>query len=406
MLTGLGVVAANGLDAPAFWSSLCAGRSGLSRIDRFDASKHRMSIAGEVKDFDPARIPSRNVKVRRVARQTQFALAASLEALRDAGLTEESLVEAPQPTLLSVGTSTTAFEMIERAKEELDQRGPARVNPLLISYSQPNATATILMEYFAAPCQSLTFSSACTAGFDAVRAAFEHIRSGKCDLAIAGGTDAGVTSLAMAGFWSAGLLPDWQGEASQACRPFDRDRRGGVLAEGAAFVVLESASHALARGAQPYASLLGFGSSIDRPKTDPGAAFGDAMSSALSESCCLPQDLDCVLAHGPGDLIIDHLETEALRNQLGAHAYRIPVISIKGSTGNPLSAAGPLQLAACALAMRHSMIPPTVNHEHGDLHCDLDYNPGRTRSASIHRAMIDLHGMGGRNICALVQRYP
>lgn len=403
MLTGLGVVASTGHDAGSFWQSLCNGRSGVSRIGRFDTSRHRMAIAGEVKDFDATRIVSTTVKTKRLSRQTQFALSACIEAVGDAGLSREDLTECRMPILYAVGTSSSSFDLIEKAKDELDERGPTRVNPLLVASGQPNATSAALSAHFGAHCLTTTFSTACTAGFDAVLAAYECVRRGGCDIAIAGGTDALVTPLGMACFWSSGLLPDWTGEPSAACRPFDRDRQGGVLAEGAAFVVLESSTHALARGARPYATLLGFGSSVDAPGSDPGSGFGPAIATALSNAYCIPEDIDYVVAHGPGDPVIDQLETEALRRQLRGHAYRIPVTSIKGSTGNPLSAAGPLQLVTGALAMRNDLVPPTVNHEHNDAHCDLDYNPGRARSARLERILINLHGMGGRNISAVVE---
>lgn len=403
-VTGLGVLAANGTGRDAFWKSLCEARSGIGRVSLIDASRHPVDIAGEVKDFDFERFSKGKLPSKRVSRQTQLAIAGLHLAHADSGLPLEELARLTAPLCLSVGVSTTSLQIVEHSKEQLDQKGPARVPPHLIGFAQPNATAVALSKELGVPCQILTLSTACCAGLDAVLAAARVIETGQADVALAGGTDSLLTPLGLGGMWSCGLIAKWDGDPAQASRPFDLRRKAGVLSEGAAFLMLESEDHARARGAHVYLLLGGCGSSVDPDGGAPGTGFDSSMRQALGNTPCLPSDLDFICAHGSGDPVLDLQEALALKRVLGATATHIPTTSIKGCTGNPLSAAGPMALVACALAFEHDLIPPVANFQYPDPQCDLDVVSGQPRHIRARRGLLNLHGMGGLNLSVVVER--
>ena len=403
-VTGLGILAANGIGVDAFWSSLLECRSGIRRITLFDTTKFPNVIAGEVQDFRFEDFNRGRHAAHRLSRQSQLALAAAQLALEHGGISQDYLQRERPDALVALGVSTSSFDMFEKGKEQLMNRGPHRVNPFMISAGQPYASTSLLAEMLNLPCQCHALSSACTAGLDAIKVASDTIARGEVTFALAGGTDAFVSPLGIAGFLSSGLIPRWDGPPEKASRPFDRDRKGGILSEGAAMVLLEDLDHVVARGGRPLAELVGFGQSVDQVKTEPCSGFSEAMRRAIANACLLPEDIDYVCAHGPSDPVIDRAETLALKEVLGAHAYRVPTSSIKGCTGNPLSAAGPLQVAAAAMAIQTDTVPPTTNYEHSDIDCDLDYVPSAPRRASVGHALIDLHGLGGRNTCAVLRR--
>lgn len=403
VVTGLGVLAANGTGPAAFWKSLLAAESGIGPITLFDASSFPIHIAGEVKDFDLSHFVNGAFKAKRLGRHTQLAIAAFQQALQDAMLDRQALLShVPMP--IFVGVSTSAMEVIEHGKEQLTAGGPTKVSPHYLSACQPQAIASSLSAFLGVESQVQTFSTACTAGMNAVSAAVQLIRAGKSELAVAGGADAPITPLAVASFGTSGMVPLWADAPHKASRPFDRDRKGGILAEGAAFVVLENLEHALARGAKTYLEVTGGGTSVDTDRTEPGSGLSVSMSHALANAGRSPWDVDSVCAHGPSDLVMDRVETAAIKQVLGEHAYQVPVHSIKGVTGNPLAAAGPMQLVTCALSLHECLVPPTANYEHSDPDCDLDYVPQRPRAAEVHVAMINVHGLGGVNSSLVVER--
>ena len=402
-VSGFGILAANGIGPEAFWKSLVEGESGIGQISLFDASEHPIQIAGEVKNFVLADYCETPVKEKRLSRQAQFALAAVHMALRDAGLSKADL-QRGSPLPIVVGVSSSAFEIIEHAKEQLDERGPQRVSSHVVGSSQPHGVASVLSTVLGVPTQVLTISSACQAGLDAVAQGAEIIRSGKADIVIAGGTDAPISPLAVASFGTSGLVPQWKGDPRKASRPFDRNRCGGLLAEGSCFVILENFDHACARGRPPQLTLEGTAVSTDPINGEPGTGFALSMKMALANTSALPRQIGYVCANAPSDITLDRVETVAIKEVLGDHAFSIPVSSIKGVIGNPLSAAGPLQLAACALAFRHNLVPPTANYEHRDPQCDLDYVMKRARVAKVDMALINVHGMGGSNRSLVVER--
>lgn len=404
VVTGLGILAPNGTGVDNFWDGLLSRRSGIDWITQFDTSDFSVKIAGEVKGFDLRDyFPNGQFRPKRMGRHTQLALASTRLALQNAGI-EDDFLRKHSPITIMVGVSTSAFDIIEQGKDRMARVGPGRVSSYIVSASQPHAVANVIAESLPVATQSSTISSACAAGLQAIDAAASAIRLGRTEMAIAGGADAAITPFAVASFISAGLLPSANGNPAKASRPFDYRRSGGVMAEGAGMIVLENMEHAVARGAVPLAELKGYGTMVDTLGDRPASGLAQSMNMALANSGRHPSDIRYICAHGPSDPILDMIETEAIKTVFGRQAYDIPVSSIKGVTGNPLSAAGPFQLAACAMAIRESKVPPTANYEEPDPQCDLDYVPGEPRNAEISCALINVHGMGGGNSSLIVER--
>lgn len=403
VVTGIGVVAANGIGAEDFWKSLIEGRSGVGPITLFDASKLVTRIAAEVKGFDPKLHLPASVKWKRMARHTQFVLAAMDMALTDAGLGDTLATTTSRPVSVMVGVSSSAVQMVEMVAQGLVQREDRKMSPWLIWASQPHAVSVTLAEYLGVRAAAHTVSTACKGGADSVLAAAAAIREGRADIAIAGGTDASVAETSCSAFSAGGVLSCRNDDPQHASRPFDRDRDGGILGEGAGVVVVESLAHARARGAHIWLEICGGASCADTPGTPAGDGLGACMTISLANARLSGDAIDYVCAHGPSDPVIDRMETAMLRNTLGRHAYRIPVSSIKGVTGNPLAAAGPMELIACALAMRNDLIPPTANYTTPDPACDLDYVP-QARRLRIEHALLNVHCMGGGNTTLIVRQ--
>jgi 3-oxoacyl-[acyl-carrier-protein] synthase II len=411
VITGLGIVAPNGIGKDAFWKTLVLGESGIGPITRFDASRLRSRIAGEVKNFDPNQIPSAvRLKVRRKARHTQFAMAATAMALEDASIEMDpaSPMASPGAPLLPLflGLGCSSLEMISDDVTAIHEGGPRHASPYIISEAIPNSVTGAIAQMLGVPTQSFTYSTACAAGLDAVGAAYQWIREGKSDIAIAGGTESQLAMLPMANFDNAGMSSRRNEEPQKASRPFDLTRDSGVLSEGCGVVILENLESAMARGVEPYLEIRGYGNQTDPDPQKPGSGFEHSMRQALSNASWLPTDVDYISAWGPGHPVIDRIETEMIKKVFGKHAYRLSVSSIKGVIGNPISAAGPLMLAGCSLMFRHGLIPPTANYEVPDPECDLDYVPKVARPARVNRALLNAHGVGGANSAMVVQRVP
>ena len=401
VVTGLGVVAANGIGVDAFWRSLLEGRSGVAPITLFDASNLRTRIAAEVKGYNPLVHLPTGTKWKRMARHTRFALTALQEALVDAGLADGFLTP-DHELFVSMGVSISAMELIEDTTKKLVQNEPDRLPPWLVGVSQPNSVGSVLSAHLGTQVSLATTSTVCQSGLDALLTAADAIRSKRFEIAIAGGTDAPITFVTCATFNAGCMLSLRNDDPEHASRPFDRDRDGGLLGEGAGMMVIESLAHARARGARPWLELCGGANWSDSPGTQPAEGFGVCMERALANAGMRPEEIDYICAYGPSDPIIDRVETAMIRRVFGRHAYRIPVSSIKGVTGNPLSAAGPMELIACALAMRHHRIPPTANYRTADPECDLDYVP-QARHGRIERALLNVHGIGGGNTSMVVR---
>lgn len=405
VVTGLGVVAPNGIGRDAFWSSLLECRSGIKTITLFDAKHHSCRIAGEVRDFDPARHIGSDVSIRRLARQTQLALAAAQQSLTDAALKQEDLAsEFPIPLILGIGCAP--MDIIEEGMTRLLQRGPLKVPSHTVHSGQPHHAAIAITQNLPLLTQSLTVSSACAAGLDAIGLAADLIRQGKAEVALCGGSDAPINPMTFACLAKTGLMSLRNDHPEKASRPFDYDRDSGVISEGAGIVVLESLDHARSRGAIPWLEISGHSTLIDLDPDHPGFGLEMTMRQALANACKRPATVDYICAHGPGHPVMDRNETRTIKQVFGPQAHRVPVSSIKGVTGNPLAAGGVFQIVACAMAIRDQTIPPTANLEKPDPECDLDFVPLTPRRAKLDTVLINSHGLGGGNSTLIVERIP
>lgn len=403
VVSGIGIVAANGIGLDAFWKTILAGESGIGPITLFDTEELSTRIAGEVRNFNPQDYIDPALKPQRMARFTQLALAATRLAISDAGLNTAEMCRM-EPVAVVMGVSTSATDVIERQVLRIHLHGRKSASPFCAIASLPQAAGGAISSTIGARTQILTISTGCPSGLDAIAFAASQVRSGKFDLAIAGGADAPLTLLSVATFCASNTMSTRNDAPAKASRPFDLHRDGGVMAEAAGIVVIESLDSALARGRKPYLEIRGQGSCADADPRQPARGLMDSMLAAIANSGIRPSDVEHISAHGPSDPLLDRVETAMIKDVLGRWAYRIPVSSIKGVTGNPLGAAGPLQLAACALCMRDGLIPPTANYEAPDPQCDLDYAPGPPRRGHPRFALINNHGFGGSNSSMVVGR--
>ena len=404
VITGMGVVAPNGIGLEPFWESLLAGRSGVGPITLFDASDLKSRIAGEVKNFDPFDYIEPELKPKRMARHTQFAYAATVMALQDAGL-EVNAAMLPSPTPVVVGVSTSALDVIERVFADSNRKGLDAVSPIALPASKPQAAANTIADRIGAVAHAATVSSACPSGLDAVILAANIIRSGEAELAIAGGADAPITKHGFASFIATGLSSMRNGDPEKASRPFDSDRDTGVISEGAGMFVLENLDRALARGARIYLEITGYAAQRDRDAEQPGSGLRDAMNVALANAARRIDDVDYISAYGPGHPVLDAAEVRYIKEVFGERAYSIPISSIKGVTGNPLAAAGPFQIAACALSFRDQIVAPTTNLDNPDPACDLDLVPRRARRTKLECILMNVRGLGGSASSMVVERF-
>jgi len=405
VVTGMGVLAPNGTGLHSFWNSLIEGRSGIGPITLFDATGYKSRIAGEVKGFEPLDYIEADLKPKRMARHTQFAYAATMMALQDAGLDFENL-ELPSPTPVIIGVSTSAIDVIESVYRAVQNDTPNRAPTSSAAASIPQAAANLIADRLGTCANAATVSSACPSGLDAIADAAAMIRSGEAELAIAGGADAPITPLTMASFIASGLSSTCNDEPERASRPFDLGRDSGVISEGAGVLILENLERAEARGARCYLEITGYGKQRDMDASKPASGLEYSMLEALANSGCGVQDIDYISAYGPGHPVLDAAEVRIIKQVFGARAYAIPVSSIKGVTGNALGAGGPFQVIACALTLRDQLIAPTANYEVEDPACDLDVVPNRARRARVNRALVNVRGIGGSASTLIVQRMP
>jgi len=403
VITGLGILAPNGIGIEAFWESLLAGRSGIGPITLFDASDLESRIAGEVKNFNPLDYIEPELKPKRMARHTQLAYAAAMMALEDAGL-EISETDLPSPTPVVVGVSTSAMDIIERSISDFDRHGSNGMSPTAVGALTPQAAANVIADRIGARAHAATVSSACPSGLDAVAIAADMIRSGQAELAIAGGADAPITKHTFAAFTATGLSSCRNSEPEKASRPFDLERDSGVISEGAGMFVLEDFERAQARGVRIYLEIGGYARQRDRAPGDPASGLVDSMNLALANAGRTKEDVDYISAYGPGHPVLDAAEVRHIKEVFGDRAYSIPISSIKGVTGNPLAAGGPLQIAACALSFRDQIIAPTANYKTADPDCDLDFVPGRPRKLKLDCILMNVRGLGGSASSLVVDR--
>jgi 3-oxoacyl-[acyl-carrier-protein] synthase II len=407
VITGIGVVAPSGIGTEALWEHLITGRSAVRMIEGFDVSAHPVKIAAQVPSFN-ARHFLGPAKARGLGRFCHLSMAATRLAVRDAR-PPEGMLATPR-TGLYLGTSAGAIQVGEDQAEIFHERGPAGVRPTFAFAISPHSAATQSASEFGICGPIETICSDCPSGLDAVATAYRRIASGALDCALAGGADAPITPMLLAGFGRAGVLATGTAAPESASRPFDRKRSGFVLAEAGVMLVLEEAELAAARGARIYGEILGAGTGRDRPTYigdgDPsGQGYLAAAELAMQESSLDPVEIGVVNAHAPGVPRTDLAEIRALRALFGAAGRDVAVTSIKGGLGQPLAASGVLQLASTLLTFEHGWIPPTINCEELDPECDLDIVRGNPRRLTARHALVMSHGIGG-NTTALVVRSP
>jgi len=403
VITGLGVLAANGIGKEEFWRTLIAGESGIGPITLFDASEFKSRIAGEIKNFHGDDLMDGRIKARRLSRNVKIGVAAAEMAIKDAGLNKKILKDA-SPVPVIIGISLGGFDHIETQIRKIVKMGPNRVLPSSVEACIHLATASLIGAVIDVPAEISTLSNSCVGGLDAIAAGAELIKFGKAEVVICGGTEAPICPAAMAGFCAAGMVSQNNENPSTASRPFDLNRDGGILAEGSGIVILESLDHALWRNAACYAEIIGYGTARNVIDGVPGNGFELSMRKTINNAGLMPCDIDYISAHGPSDVVIDQSETEMIKRVFGSQAYSVPVSSIKAVTGNPLAAGGALQVISAALAIQHKLIPPTGNYTTPDPGCDLDYVVEGAREIDVRHILINSHGSGENNSSMIISQ--
>ncbi len=404
VVTGVGVVSPLGLDAPATWSSLLDGESGIARISSFDADGFDTKVAAEVTGFDPTDYVDRK-QARRMDRFVQLAAAATLEALEASGIgvTDANRERVSVMIASGIGGIITLSEQVG----VMDRRGPSRVSPFLVPMMLPDMASGQVSMLVGAKGPNYSAVSACSSGADTLGLAFEAIRRGDVDVALAGGSEAAVCPIGVAGFNSCKALSTRNDEPERASRPFDAERDGFVLGEGAAVLVLESMESAAARNAHVLAEMVGYGASADAHHITQPAPEGEgaarAMSAALDQASLAPDEIEYINAHGTSTPMNDRFETMAIKSVFDEYAYRVPISSTKSMTGHLLGASGSIEAAFSVMAIANSAIPPTTNLEFPDPDCDLDYTPNAARFGAVRTVMTNSFGFGGHNSSLVFQ---
>ncbi len=410
VVTGMGTISPLGNDLPSTWQGIVAGKSGVGPVTRFDVSEYKTKIAAEARQFDPNdHFPARDV--RRIDTFAQFALVAAREALKDAGYSAESFSNGlGERTAVIIGSGIGGMGTVTEQNRVLFERGPSRVSPFLIPMILPESAASMVAIEFGLKGPNMAVTSACATGANAIGEAYRMIQYGMADIGVCGGSEAGVIEIALAGFGAMRAISVRNDEPQRASRPFDRERDGFVIGEGAGILVLESLERALARGATIHGEVIGYSSNDDAyhiTAPDPDAAGATAcMRLALASAGLRPEEVDYINAHGTSTALNDATETRAIKEALGAHAYRVPVSSTKSMTGHLLGAAGALEAALTLRTLETGVLPPTINLEYPDPECDLDYVPNQARQASPRIALSNSFGFGGHNVCLVLKRWP
>jgi len=407
VITGMGVMTPLGLTVRETWENVLAGKSGVAPIQRFDAAALPVQIAGEVKNFDPAvYMPAK--EARRMARCSQLAVAAAVEALKDAGL-PTPLPNAEQAGT-AVGVGMGGLDWAIENSRKFWRQGLQGASPFSLVSSLPNMPSYHVSLLTGALGPVVNPVAACATSSQAIGEAAELIRRGRADLMVAGGAEGLVIDVAIAGFTVMGALSQRNAEPERASRPFDKDRDGLVFAEGAGIVILERLECALARGARIYAEVLGYATSTDAyhiARPDPEArGVQRAIRWALQDAGAAPETIDYINAHGTATPINDATETYAIKKVFGDHAYKLAISSTKSMLGHTMGAAGAIETIVTVMAMQTGIIPPTINLDNPDPACDLDYVPWQPRKAKIQRAVKNAFGFGGQNACLVLDHWP
>jgi 3-oxoacyl-[acyl-carrier-protein] synthase II len=405
VVTGVGMITPLGNDARSSWQAMLAGRSGIGRITAFDPSPYETQIAGEVKGFDPGNFMERK-EARRLDRFAQFAVVAAQEALADSGLNiQNGLTE---EVGVVIGSGIGGLSTLLEQTRLLESRGPGRVSPFALPMSIPDIAAGQVAIATGAKGPNMAIVSACATGSSVIGEAAETIRRGDAVAMIAGGSDAVILPITIAGFCAMRAFSRRNDEPERACRPFDATRDGFVIGEGCGILVLELLAHARARGARIYGEVAGYYATADAihmaAPAESGEGIGRAMRRALHKARMAPEEVDYINAHGTGTVLNDKNETAAIKQVCGEHAYRLAVSSTKSMIGHLMGAAGAVEGIACLLAMRDGLLPPTINYHTPDPECDLDYVPNVARPARVDVALSNSMGLGGHNACVVFCR--
>lgn len=406
VITGLGTLSPLGLDIESTWQKIKTGTSGIAPITLFDASEHETKFAAEVKGFDPESILGRR-DARRMDRFVQFAVVATQQALEDSKLKIDDSNRDRVGIL--IGTGIGGINVVLSEVETYRVKGPRRVSPFLIPMMLPDTASGQIAINFGARGPNLAVSSACATGTNAIGEAYKIIQRGAAEVMITGGTESAVIPLMMAGFNAMNALSRRNDDPQRASRPFDKNRDGFVAGEGSAVLILESESHAKARGATIYGEVLGYGLTDDAyhisAPAENGAGAAICMKNALADAGLEPNQIDYLNAHGTSTQLNDKSETAAVKTVFGEHAYDMVMSSTKSMHGHLLGAAGALEAILCLKAMKENLIPPTINYETPDPVCDLDYVPNTARSKTLNRVMSNSFGFGGHNASIIFGKY-
>lgn len=406
VITGMGCISPLGNDVSTLWSNLLAGKSGVGLITHYDTSNFEVKIGAEVRDFDGvARFGARDA--RRLDRFVQFALAASMQAVDQSGLV---VTEANRDRVgVILGTGIGGMNTLFKEIDVYFQRGPDRVSPFLVPMMLPDTAAGLVAIQLGARGPNMAVVAACASGTNAIGEATETIRRGSADVIITGGAEAVITQIAMAGLSVMRALSTRNAEPERASRPFDKERDGFVMGEGAASLVLESEEHAQSRQARILGEISGYGASNDAfhisAPAENGAGAALCMRSALDNAGMSVEDIDYINAHGTSTLLNDKSETAAIKSVFGSRAYEIPVSSTKSMTGHLLGAAGAVEAVICVKTLQDNVLPPTINYENPDPECDLDYVPNQARPRNVDNILSNSFGFGGHNASIIVSRY-
>jgi 3-oxoacyl-[acyl-carrier-protein] synthase II len=405
VITGIGTVAPVGNNPAEAWRNLLNGKSGVDYITLFDPSNLAIKIAGEVKHFSMGDAADPK-EARHFDRNVQFAVVAAKQAVQDAELGDLSEEESDNFGVI-MGSAAGGWSTVLAQQKVLDERGPHRVSPFFVPNCLPDSASGQVAIAVGARGPNMAVVSACATGGHAIGEAMETIKRGDADVIVAGGTDAVIVPLLMAGFINMRALAT-DPEPTKASRPFDARRNGFVLAEGATVMVVEEMERARRRGAKIYAEVVGYGSTNDAyhmaAQLESGAGAARTMERALRKAGLSPDQVDYVNAHGTSTPLNDRVETLAIKKVFGEHAYKLAVSSTKSMTGHMLGAAGAFEAMVCALAIRDNCIPPTINYQVPDPDCDLDYVPNEARSCRVDVALSNSIGLGGHNSCVVLQR--
>lgn len=405
VITGMGVVTSLGKDLETFWDNLMSGKSGVSQVEAFDVSDYTTQIASSVKDFDPEERFGRK-EARKMDRFVQFAVAAGEDALKDSGLTIGEDIAADRIGV-SVGSGIGGLGTWEDQHNMLLEKGPKRVSPFFIPMMIANMGSGQLSISLGAKGPNTTQVTACATGSHSIGESLRLIQRGDADAMICGGAEATIRPTGMAGFCAMRAMSTRNDEPEKASRPFDVDRDGFVMGEGAGILVLESLEHAEKRGARIYAEVIGYGLSGDAhhmTEPDPDGA-ARCMKMAIRDAGIAAEDIDYINAHGTSTPVGDKSETLAVKKALGDHAYKVAISSTKSMTGHLLGAAGGVEAIICGLSLQKGMIAPTINLDNQDPECDLDYVPNVPRKAELNIAMSNSFGFGGHNATVILKKY-